>query len=117
MHSKTTLVVILVLVVLVATWYFVTTSDMRAPAPVATMSTHPTPQTPSAPAPVTRLETITPLPTSEASVAGVDMSAFTNQANQSAAWSSQDGSADAQSAANDGAAMNTSLDAEGNTVQ
>ncbi len=51
------------------------------------------------------------------SVAGVDLSEFENQANQSAALANQDGTADAQAISNDGSLINSSTDSVTNPIQ
>lgn len=107
MKSKTTLIVVLVIVVILVGWYLATRQSAPVPAPAA-MET----ATTTAPIAPPGLSSVTPLATSSDSVRGVDLGAFTSQANQSAMTSSSDGSSDAQSLSGDGSSINNAMDSQ-----
>ncbi len=85
-------------------------ANNTAPIPTAAA---PAAQTTPAAAPAN----ITPVTTTVSSVAGVDLSEFSNEANQSAAINSQDGSSDAQAISSDGTNINSSTDSVSNPIQ
>ena len=110
MKPKLTLIIVLALVVIGGLWYIWTEPKSAPATPAADTGTAASPQPP-------QLDSVTPLATTTSSVDGVDLSAFTDQANQSAAWSSADGSGDADAFSSDASTTNSSMDADGGTVQ
>lgn len=62
-------------------------------------------------------QTVTSVTLKNGIVAGVDLSGFAAEANQSAALSSQDGAATGQAMSADGSGLNSSLDSVSNPIQ
>lgn len=60
---------------------------------------------------------VNPISTNVGAVAGVDLSEFGTQANQSSSLTSQDGSSDIQTMSADGATINSQTDSVSNPIQ